>query len=84
MFVLSHAGCGESVTRMLAWARRRWPGAVQAVIARPDNTGGTGIESAARRQGAMFYHSPMSENDWLGLLAGVKQVNTALTADKTL
>lgn len=81
MLVLSHAGCAESVARLLAWARRRWPGALQAVIASYEDEL---LELAAREQGAMVFLPPMSEDDWRGLLAGVKQLHTAMTTGMRL
>ncbi len=78
MFVLARMNHAEAVTRMLCWARRRWPGALQVVVASPSPA----VESAARRQGAMFFHSPLNENDWQSLLAGAKQLNTAMTSSE--
>lgn len=76
MLILSHVQQAESVTRLLAWARRRWPGTIQAVVTSHDDGK---VECAARQQGAMVFCSSIHEDDWRGLFIGVKQLHTART-----
>lgn len=73
LLALCWRGQTESLTRLLSWARRRWPDALRIVISPPSRA----VELATRAQGAMFFLPPMSKEHWQGLFAGVKQTRLA-------
>jgi DNA-binding NtrC family response regulator len=55
-----------AVRRALEWMRHRWPGCPVTVVG---DAGGGEQEMAARQGGASFLTRPVTEEQWLSLLA---------------